>query len=109
MPDQVTLVPERLAALRTLVRLLLRGRRRVVGVVVEVLMPLEELLLTEHLITLVTFERFLVRVDEHVRLEVALRDRRVRTQVTLEALLALVRLLVYLQQRSGMLKFRMLC
>ena len=96
-------MPEGSTALRALVRLLLRGRRRVVGVVVEVLMPLEELLLTEHLITLVTFERFLVRVDEHVRLEVALRDRRVRTQVALEALLALVCLLVNLQAEMVLL------
>ena len=90
-------MPEGSTALGALVRLLLRGRRRVVGVVVEVLMPLEELLLTEHLITLVTLERLLVRVDKHVRLEVALRDRRVRTQVALEALLTLVGLLVHLK------------
>ena len=61
------------AAFRTLVRLFLWCRRGIVGVVVEVLMALEELLLAELLITLVTFERFLVRVDEHVGLKMALR------------------------------------
>ncbi len=50
----------------------------------------------EALIALVTVERLLVGVDEHVRFQMALRDRGVRAEVALEALLALVRLLVNL-------------
>ena len=96
-PDEVSLVPEASVALRTLVSLLL-GRRRDVGwVVVEVLMPLEELLLPEALVTLIALIRLLVRVDQHVALQVTLGDRAVRAEVTLETLLSLVGLLVHFQ------------
>ena len=64
-------------------------------------MALENMLLSELLITLVTFERFLVRVNKQVFLEIALTHRGVCTQVALEALLTLVRLLVYLRDRYG--------
>ena len=39
----------------------------------------------------------LVCVDEHVRFQMTLRDRRVRAEITFETLLALVRLLVNLK------------
>ena len=42
-------------------------------------------------------KRFLVCVDEHVRFQMTLRDRRVRTEITFETLLALVRFLVNLK------------
>ena len=71
------------------------------GVVVEVLMALELLLLSELLITLVTFERSLVCVNKQVVFETILRHRGELTQVALEALLTLVRLLVYLRERYG--------
>ena len=90
-------MPEASVALRTLVCLLL-GRRRDVGwVVVEVLMPLEELLLPEALVTLIALIRLLVRVNQHVALQMTLGDRAVRAEVTLETLLSLVGLLVHFQ------------
>lgn len=97
MPDEISLATKRAAAFRALVRLFLWRGRGIIGVVAEVLMALKKLLLPEALITLVAVERLLVRVDKHVRLEMALRDRRVWTQVALEALFTLVRLLVYLE------------
>ena len=96
--DQVPLVSKRTAALGTLVRLLARLRRDVVGVVVEVDVPLQQLFLPERLVAVLADERLLVRVHQHVRLEVALRDGRVRTQVALETLLALVSLVVQLEK-----------
>ena len=66
---------EAAAALGTLVRLLLGGGRYVGGVVVEVLVPLQQLLLSEALVALVALEWLLVCVDQHVGLEVALRQR----------------------------------
>ena len=53
VPDEVALVPEGLAALRALVGLLLGGGGNVVRVVVQVLVPLQELLLAEALVALV--------------------------------------------------------
>ena len=97
MADQVPLVSKRTAALGTLVRLLARLRRDVVGVVVEVDVPLQQLLLPERLVAVLADVRLLVGVDQHVRLQVALRDGRVRTQVALETLLALVGLAVQLK------------
>ena len=55
---QVALVPERLVALRTLVRLLLGLWRHVVRVVVEVLVPLQQLLLPERLVAELALELF---------------------------------------------------
>ena len=66
--------------------------RGVVGRVVEVLVSPQQLFLSERLLALVTLERLLARVSQDVALQVALRQRRVRTQLALEALLALVRL-----------------
>ena len=96
-PDEVPLVSEASVALRTLVGFLLGWGRDIGGVVVEVLVPLEELLLPEALVTLIALERLLVRVDQHVALEVALGDRAVGAEVTLEALLTLMSLLVHFQ------------
>ncbi len=53
VPDEVSLVPEGLSALRALVGLLLGGGGNVVRVVVQVLVPLQELLLPEALVALV--------------------------------------------------------
>ena len=96
-PDEVPLVSEASVALRALVGFLLRRRRDIGGVVVEVLVPLEKLLLPEALVTLIALERLLVRVDQHVALQVALGDRAVGAEVTLEALLTLVGLLVHFE------------
>ena len=83
--------------LRTLVCLLFRRRRHVGGVVVEVLVPLEQLLLPEALVALVALVGLLVSVYQHVGLQVPLGDRAVRTQVALEAFLTLVSFLVHFQ------------
>ena len=96
-PDQVPLVPEASVALRALMGLLLGSRRHIGGVMVEVLMPLEQLLLPEALITLITLIGLLVSVNQHVALQMTLRNGAVRAQVTLEALLSLVGLLVHFQ------------
>ena len=96
-PDQVPLVSEASVALRALVGLLLGSRRHIGGVMVEVLMPLEQLLLPEALVTLITLIRLLVSVDQHVALKLTLRDGAVGAQVTLEALFSLVGLLVHFQ------------
>ena len=77
--------------------LLLRSWRHIGRVVVEVLVPLQQLLLPEALVTLVALEGFLVCVDQHVRLQVPLRDRRVGAEVALEAFLPLVSFLVNLE------------
>ena len=76
---------------------LLRRRRDICWVVVKVLVPLQQLLLPEALVTLVTLERFLVCVYQHVRLKVALGDGRVRAEVAFEAFLPFVSFLVNFQ------------
>ena len=60
-------------------------------------MSFEELLLPEALVAEVALEWLLVGVDEHVGLEVPLADGGVGAEVALEALLALVGLLVHLR------------
>ena len=77
--DQVALVSETSPTLRTLVGLLLGGMRDIGGVVIDVLVPLQQMFLSEALITLVTWEKFLVCLYKHVGLEVALEDGGVRT------------------------------
>lgn len=96
MPDQITLVPEGLRALGTLVCLLLGYRRHIVGVVVKILVPLQQLLLSESLVTFITTEWLLVRMNQHVRLKMTLRDGRIWTQVTLEAFLSFMALDMHL-------------
>lgn len=96
MADQVAFVAEWFAALGALVPLLARRRRHVVRIVVEVLVAAQQLLLAEALVALVALVRFLVRVDQHVRLQVALRYRCVHAQVALEALFTFVCLAVQL-------------
>ena len=81
-------------AFGTLVGLLLGRGRHIGGVVVEVLVPLEELLLSEALVALITLIRLLVGVDQHVALQVTLGDGAVGAEVALEALLTLMSLLV---------------
>ena len=90
-------MPEASVTLWTLVCLLFRRRRHVGGVVVEVLVPLEQLLLSEALVALVALVGLLVGVDQHVGLQVSLGDRAVWTQVALEAFLTLVSFLVHFQ------------
>ena len=63
VPDQVPLVAEGAAALGALVALLVGLRRDVIGVVVEVDVPLQELFLAEGLVTVLADEGFLVGVD----------------------------------------------
>ena len=81
-------------AFGTLVGLLLGRGRHIGGVVVEVLVPLEELLLSEALVALITLIRLLVGVDQHVALQMTLGDGAVGAEVALEALLTLMGLLV---------------
>ena len=95
--DQVSLVSKASVALWTLIGLLLGSWGNIGRVVIQVLMSLEQLLLSEALVALVTTEWFLVGVYEHVRLQVSLRDGGVGTQITLETLLTLVSLLVNFQ------------
>ena len=61
-------------------------------------MPLQQLFLSKALVALVTLERFLICVYEHVRLKVPLGDGGVGTEVTLEAFLPLVGFLVNFQR-----------
>ena len=79
---------------RAFMRLLLRSWRHIGRVVVEVLVPLEELLLSEALVALITLIRLLVGVDQHVALKMTLGDGAVGAEVALEALLTLMGLLV---------------
>ena len=85
LPDQIALVSETPSTLRAFVCLLLRSWRHIGRVVVEVLVPLQQLLLPEALVTLVALEGFLVCVDQHVRLQVPLRDRGVGAEVAFKA------------------------
>ena len=97
MPYEISLVSKTPSALRALVRFLFRRRRDICWVVVKVLVPLQQLLLPEALVTLVTLERFLVCVYQHVRLKVALGDGRVGAEVAFEAFLPFVSFLVNFQ------------
>ena len=85
------------STLRALLSPLLGRWRHIGRVVVEVLVPLQHLLPPEALVTLVALEGFLVCVDQHVRLQVPLRDRGVGAEVALEAFLPLVSFLVNFQ------------
>lgn len=96
MADEVALVTEGFAALGALMPFLAGRRGDVVRVVVQVLMPAEKLLLPEALVALIALVRLLVSVDQHVRLQVTLRDGRIGAEVAFEALLSLVRLAVQL-------------
>ena len=100
MADEVALVAEGFATLGTLVTLLAGRRRHVVGIVVEVLVAAQQLLLPETLVALVALVWLLVRVDQHVRLEVTLRYGCVGAQVTLETLLSLVRFAMQLCNKT---------
>lgn len=60
-------------------------------------MAFEQLLLAERLVALLALVRLLVGVDKHVRLEVACRDRSVRTKVAFITFFTLVRLAVHLE------------
>ena len=77
-PNQISLVPETPPTLGALMGFLLRRRRDIGWVVIKVLVPLQQLLLSKALVALVTLERFLVCVYQHVRLKVALGDGGVR-------------------------------
>jgi hypothetical protein len=87
---QVSLMPERLAAVRTLVCLFPRRQSDVVWIVVDVLVSLQQLLLPERLFAELTLVGLLVRVDQHVRFEMACRDRRVGAKLATVALFTFV-------------------
>ena len=72
MPDEISLATKGPTAFWALVRLFLWCGRGIIGVAAEVLMALEKLFLSEVLITLVTFKRLLVRVNEHMRFQMPL-------------------------------------
>jgi hypothetical protein len=87
-------MPECLAAVRTLVCLFPRRQSDVVWIVVDVFVALQQLLLPERLFAELTLIGLLVRVDQHVRLEMARRDRRVGAKLAAVALFTFVRLCV---------------
>lgn len=76
--------------------LLLRWRRYVRGIVIQVAVSFEQLLLPERLEAMVALIGLLIRVYQHVTLQVTRRNRGVRAKVTLVALFALVGLAVQL-------------
>ena len=96
-PDEISLVPETPSTLGALVGFLLWRWRNICWVVIKVLMPLQQLLLSKALVALVTLERFLVCVYQHVRLKVTLGDGRVRAEITFETFLPFVSFLVNFQ------------
>ena len=71
--------------------------RDVDWVVINVLVSLQQLLLSKALVTLVALKWFLVRVCQHVRLKVATGDGGVGAEITLEALFPLMGFLVNFQ------------
>lgn len=95
--DQITLVSEASATLRTFMRLFLRRWWHVCWVVIQVLVSLQQLFLSEALITLIALVRFLVCVYQHMGLKVALGYGTVGAKVALKTLFPLVTLLVNLQ------------
>ncbi len=96
MANKVAFMAERFSTFGTLVPLFPGWWRHVVGIVIQVLMAAEKLLLPEALIALVALVRFLVGVNQHVRFQMALRDRRVSTKVALETFFSFVSLAVQL-------------
>ena len=72
VPYKISFVPETPATLWALVGLLLGGRWYIGRVMVQILVPFQELLLSEALVTLITLEWLLVCVDQHVGLQMAL-------------------------------------
>jgi len=76
------------------------GGWNVAGDVVEVDVSTQQLFLSERLITVVARVRLLAGVREDVTLEVTLVQGRVRTQLTAETLLTIMRLQVNLYESS---------
>jgi len=70
--NQVSLVSESFITLRAFVDLLFGRLRHILRVVVHVLVSLQQLFLSEALVTLVALERLLARVYQLVRLQVVL-------------------------------------
>lgn len=68
MSHQVAFVAEGLVTCRTIVILLPRFRRMVIRIVINVLVALQQLLLSESLFAILALERFLIAVDQHMRL-----------------------------------------
>ncbi len=60
-------------------------------------MALQKLLLPKTVFALIAVERLLVRVNQHMRFEMTLRNRRVRAKIAFEALFPFVRLLMNLE------------
>lgn len=85
---------ESFIARRAVVVLLTRCNGDVIRVVINVFMSLQQLFLSEGLIAIVTLERLLIGVNEHVRLEMTSRDRSVGANFTSVTLLSLVSLCV---------------
>lgn len=90
MANEITLVSESAPTLRTFVCFLLGRGRNVAGIVIEVLVAFEQLLLPKGLIALRTLVWLLVGMDEHVRLEMPRRNRGIWAQLTSETLLTFV-------------------
>lgn len=74
MSHQVAFVAESFIACWTVVVLLSRSSGDIIRIVIDVLVSLKQLLLTEGLVTELTFERLLIGVNEHVGLEVTSRN-----------------------------------
>lgn len=90
VPNQIALVSERLVTRRTHVSFFFRRRRYIVFVVIQIVMALQQLFLSERLVTLLTLVGFLVGMNQHVRLQVSGADRGVRAELTLEAFFAVM-------------------
>lgn len=101
MTDEVAFMAKRFTTFWALVPLFSRRWRHVVRIVIQILMASEKLLLSETLITLIALIRFLVGVNQHVRFQMALRDRRVSTQVALETFLSFVGFTVQLYKKKS--------
>ena len=66
MLNEVSFMSECTLAFGTLMGFLLWLWRHIIWIMVDVLMPFEELFLPETLVTIITLKRFLINVDQHM-------------------------------------------
>ena len=80
-------MPETPSTLWALVGFLFGRWGHICWVVVKVLVPLQQLFLSKALVTLITLERLLICMGQHVRLQMVLGDGAIRAQITFETFL----------------------
>lgn len=90
---------EGFATFRAFMALLTRGRRHVIGIVIQVLMATKKLFLPEALIALIALIWLLISVNKHVRFQVTLRDRSIGAQIAFEAFFPFVSLAMQLKKK----------